>query len=474
MREDDAPPAPHPGLASWLERIPHPFALIFAIIVVAAILTHVIPAGQFDRVTLEGGRESVVPGSFRYVEGNPASVMDVFLAVPQGLVSAANVIFLVFISGATFQVLEYSRTLENAVGSALRVIGTQRSMLMIVLTTFVFGALGVFVGYENNIALVPIAVIICLAIRGDLLLGAGVSLGAIGIGFATSPINFFTVGLSQTIAELPLFSGMLLRSLFCVSCLSILAWYNCRYFARLRDGRVSSSVAGISTAGLQLEKDIGEYRMRPQDTLTLVAFVGFLAFLLYGVFNFDWYINHFSAIFVMIAIATAVIHRIPINIAVEQMIKGAGAIAGGALVIGLARAIQVVLDDALVGETIVNALAAPLAQFSPYFSAVMMTLVNSLINVFIPSGSGQAMVTMPIIVPLSDLIGVTRQTAIFAFQVGDGLTNLLVPTSGGMLAMLAMARVPYDRWVRYIAPLIALLFGLSWVFIAVMTAIGWE
>ncbi|MEO1044712.1 MAG: TIGR00366 family protein [Pseudomonadota bacterium] len=470
--EDAAPTSVQKS--SWLEKIPHPFALIFGIIVVAAILTHIIPAGAYDKVTLANGREAVVPGSFRYIEGNPASFMDVFLAIPEGLISAANIIFLAFISGATFQLLEYSRTLENAVGSAIRVIGRRRAMLLIVMTTFLFGALGVFVGYESNIALVPIAAIICLAIRGDLILGAGVSLGAIGIGFATSPINFFTVGTSHMIAELPMFSGALLRSAFCLTCLSVLAWYNCRYYAGLLNGRITSSVGSISTEGLQLEKDIDTYRMRPRDIMTLAAFFGLFAFLLFGVFNYGWYINHFSAIFVMIAIATAIIHRIPVNMAVDQMIQGAAAIAGGALVIGLARAIQIVLENALVGETIVNALASPLAEFPPYLSAVLMTLVNSLINIFIPSGSGQAMVTMPILIPLSDLIGVTRQTAILAFQVGDGLTNLLVPTSGGMMAMLAMARVPYDRWLRYIFPLIGLLFLISWIFLGIATAIHWE
>lgn len=460
--------------SSWLEKLPHPFALIFAIIVIAAVLTHIIPAGQFDKTVLANGREGVVPGSFRYVEGNPAGLMDVFLAIPKGMVSAASIIFLTFISGATFQVLEASGTLENSVASAVRAVGQTRARLLIVCTTFVFGALGVAVGYESLIALVPIALVICLAIRGDLLLGASVSLGAIGVGFATSPINVFTVGTSQMIADLPLFSGAVFRSVFCVCCLIVLAWYNCRYYTRLTDGRVTSSVSGISTKGLEISEDLAGYSMRPADIATLAAFFGLLAVLLYGVFALGWSINHFSAIFVMIAIATAAIHRMPVNTTVEQMIAGAGAIAGGALVIGLARSIQVVLDDALVGETIVNALASPLSAFPPYASAVLMTLVNALINVFIPSGSGQAMVTMPIIVPLSDLIGVTRQTSIFAFQVGDGLTNLVVPTSGGTLAMLALARVPYDKWLRFIFPLIAMLFALSWVFLGIATALPLE
>jgi uncharacterized ion transporter superfamily protein YfcC len=459
---------------SWLEKIPHPFVLIFSIIVVAAILTHIIPAGEFDKVTLANGREGVVPGSFHYVEGHPASFIDVFLSIPEGLIAAANIIFITFIAGATFQVLEHSRTLENAVGSAIRVIGQKRARLLIVLTTFIFGTLGAAVGFEHNIALVPIAVIICLAIGGDLLLGAAVSLGAIGVGFSSSPINLYTVGTSQTIADLPLFSGALIRSIFCVTCLSALAWYNCRYYSRLRNGKITSSVASVSTEGLVLEKDIEAYRMRTEDILTLVAFFGFFALLLYGVFTRGWYINHFSAIFVMIAITTAVIHRMPVNTAVEQMIRGAGAIAGGALVIGLARAIQVLLEDAMVGDTIVNALASPLAEFPAYLSAVLMTLVNSLINVFIPSGSGQAMVTMPVLIPLSDLIGVTRQTTILAFQVGDGFTNLIVPTSGGTLAMLALARVPYDRWLRFIFPLIGILFMLSWGFLGIATAISWD
>lgn len=459
---------------SWLEKVPHPYVLIFGIIAVAAVLTHFIPAGEFDKVTLANGREGVVPGSYHHVDGKPASVLDIFLSVPKGLISAADIVFIAFISGATFQVLEYSRTLENAVGSAIRVIGQRRARLLIVLTTYIFGVLGAAVGFENLMALVPIAVIVCLAIGGDLLLGAAVSLAAIGVGFSSSPINFFTVGTSQMIAELPLFSGAILRSIFCVACLSLLAWYNCRYYMRLRDGTITSSVASVSTAGLVLEKAIESYRMRPQDILTLAAFCGFFAFLLYGVFTQGWYINHFSAIFLMIAISTAVIHRIPVNTAVEQMIKGAGAIAGGALVIGLARAIQVLLEDAMVGDTIVNALASPLAEFPPYMSAVLMTLVNSLINIFIPSGSGQAMVTMPILIPLSDLIGISRQTTILAFQVGDGFTNLIVPTSGGTLAMLALARVPYDRWLRFIFPLIGMLFLLSWAFLGLAIAIGWE
>ncbi|WP_341712150.1 TIGR00366 family protein [Erythrobacter sp.] len=467
-------PAKPISTASWLEKIPHPFVLIFGIIIVAAFLTHIIPAGEFDKVELANGREGVVPGSFHYVEGKPASFLDVFLAIPQGLVSAAELIFVTFIAGATFQVLEHSGTLENAVGSAIRVIGQRRAKLLIVLTTFTFGLLGAVVGFEHNIALVPIAVIVGLAIGGDLLLGAAVSLGAVVIGFSTSPINLYTVGTAQIIAELPLFSGALFRSIFCLASLMVLAWYNCRYYSRLLNGQVTSTVASIPTEGLALARDTETYRLRTQDIMTLVAFFGLFATLLYGVFAYGWYINHFSALFVMIAIAAAAIHRMSPNTAVEQMIHGAGAIAGGALVIGLARAIQIVLEGAMISETIVNALALPLADFPPYLSAILMTLVNSLINVFIPSGSGQAMVTMPVLIPLSDLIGVSRQTAIFAFQVGDGFTNLIVPTSGGTLAMLALARVPFDRWLRFILPLIGMLFLLSWVFLAIATAISWQ
>lgn len=459
---------------SWLEKIPHPFALIFGILILAAIMTHIIPAGEFERVTLENGREAVKAGSFHAIEGSPASILDIFLAIPNGLIDAANIVFITFIAGATFRVLAYSGTLENGVGSAIRAIGQERSKLLIVLTTFLFGLLGVAVGFENVIALVPIAVIVCLAIRGDLLLGAGVSLGAVGVGFSTSPINPYTVGTSDMIAQLPLFSGAVLRSIFCVCCLSVLAWYNCRYFTRLTSGQITSSVSNVSTEGLVLSKQVGDYKLSKEDILTIIAFFALFAYLLYGVFAKGWFIEHFSAVFVMIGITTAIIHRIPINTTVDQMIKGAGAIAGGALVIGLARAIQVLLEQGQIVDTIVNALASPLGDLPAYVSAILMTMVNSVINLFIPSGSGQAMVTMPILIPLSDLIGVTRQTTILAFQVGDGFTNLIVPTAGGTLAMLALARVPYDRWVRYIAPLIGMLFLLSWVFLTIAITINWD
>ena len=175
----------------------------------------------------------------------------------------------------------------------------------------------------------------------------------------------------------------------------------------------------------------------------------------------------------IIAVVAGLIAKMSPSDIVNKMIEGAGCIAGGALVIGLARGIQVVLDMGHISDTIVNGLASPLQGLPTTLSAILMTLVHSVINFFIPSGSGQAMATMPIMIPLSDLIGMTRQTAIMAFQVGDGIMNMIFPTMGGMLAMIALARVPFDRWFRFVFPLVMKILLVSWVFLAVAVYINW-
>jgi len=195
--------------------------------------------------------------------------------------------------------------------------------------------------------------------------------------------------------------------------------------------------------------------------------------MLYGVFTADWYINEIAATFLAIAIFVGLATGIPSGTFVAQMMEGASAVTPGALVIGLAASIQVVLEDAQIIDTLITGLAGTLEGLPAAAGAVMMTMVQGILNFFIPSGSGQAMVTMPILIPLGDLLGISRQTTVLAFQVGDGLTNLVVPTSGGTLAMLAMARVSYSEWLRLCFPLMIGIYVLSWAFVVAAVVSGW-
>nr|WP_321501884.1 AbgT family transporter [uncultured Dethiosulfovibrio sp.] len=456
----------------WYERIPNPFALLFLIIIAVGLLTYIIPAGEFERVNV-GGRMGVVAGTYHSVEQSPVGFFDLFKALPIGMVKSASIIFITLISGALFGLLNSTGALENAVGLVVRKIGINKRNRLIWLITFIFGFMGATVGFENNIALVPIAVLVALALGGDLMVGAGMAVAGIGVGFATSPINPYTVGVGDVIANLPMFSGALLRSGFCIASLAIVADHTCRYLTRIDKDPTRSLVTGIGTEGLALRRPLEEYSLSGRDKVVLASFLIGMATILFGVFTWGWYITEISAVFIVMAVAAGILAGMTSDEIVAKMVKGASDIVGGALIIGVARGIQVILDDGRIGDTIVQSLATPLADLPVTLSAILMTVVHSVINFFIPSGSGQAMATLPIMIPLSDLIGMTRQTAILAFQVGDGVMNLLVPTLGGLLAMIALARVPFDRWFRFAFPLAMKILVMSWFFLAFAVFINW-
>ncbi len=454
----------------WYLYIPHPAAILFSMLVLAGLLSYVIPAGQFERVEVDG-RLKVVPGSYQVIESNPLGLLDLFMALPLGFKTAVDIIFIVLASGIMFGFMDRSGAVENAVGTLVKKLGIERRYLIVVVMTFVFGALGVFVGYENNIAMIPIAALLSLAIGGDLILAAGISVGAVTIGFGLSPVNPYTIGTGHRIAEMPLFSGALLRSILCFSALSVLAAYNVRYFKKIIRDKSAGLGEGLNTAGLQLSKAISAYRLSRQDALVLAVFAGGLVVMLYGVFVHKWYINHISAIFCMLAIAIGIVNQNTINEFGEITLHSVSVVAPGAFMVGFATSIKAALEMGQISDTIAHHLSQALEGLPLYAAAVGMTGVQSLMNFLIPSGSGQALATLPVLIPVGEVLGLTRQTTILAFQIGDGLTNLVNPALGGLIAMLSMCRAPFDRWLRFIFPLLLMVLGLAIAAVLVSVAI---
>ena len=447
-------------------KVPDPMVLLFSALVMSPIVTHILPSGTFEREEVNG-QTRVVPGSYHHIDGDPAGFFDIFLAVPKGLMEASQYLFIVFIAGGLFNVLSSTGALENLVGTIVRKVGLKNRGVIIWITTFVFGFFGVAVGFENNIALVPIAMLVARAIGGSNLVGAGMAVGGIGVGFALSPINPYTVGVSQQIADLPLFSGWQVRGVLVTIALCIVAWYSVRAIETHPASEDEDDENSLS-------KPIEEYSLESKDWKVLTIFVGGLAYMLYGVFAHAWYINEIAATFLAIAIFVGIACRIPGDRFVQIMMEGASSVTAGALIIGLAASIQIVLEEGMIIDTVIQGLAGVLSSLPVTVAAIMTTVVQGILNFFIPSGSGQAMVTMPILIPLGDLIGISRQTMVMAFQVGDGLTNLIVPTSGGTLAMLAMGRVSYSSWLRFSLPLMLGIYALSWAFIVAAVLLGWQ
>jgi len=449
----------------WYQTVPDPMVLIFLILLATYALTFVVPAGEFERV-MQDGRTRVVPGSFEYLSDVGAiNPFDIFVAVPRGLNEASLYLFIVFIAGGLFHILQRTGSLENAIGVAVNRVGVERRNVIITAGTFIYGFFGVAVGFENNIALVPIAVLIASAIGCSSLVGTTMAVGGIGIGFALSPINPYTVGVAQGIAELPTFSGAWLRTLMVVSSLALLSFYICRWVVKMDFEEPDNTKA--------MSKSLDQYAMTKKDKWTLGVFVLGLAAMLVGVFTQGWYINEIAGMFLLIAIVIGIVNGYTANEIVKQMMEGASKVTAGALVIGLAASIQVILQQAQIIDTIVYGLSGLIQGIPGALSAIMASLVQGAINLFIPSGSGQALVTMPILIPVADLVGMSRQLMITAFQVGDGLTNLIVPTSGGTLAMLALGRVSYEKWLKAILPFMVLVYGLSWVGLVIGHLVGY-
>jgi len=410
-------------MKKWYENIPHAVTMLFGIIVLVTIMTYILPAGEYERILVDGSNR-VVPGSYQKIDPKPISLLGMFRAIPVGFKTASNIIFIVLAGAIMFGIMEKSRAVENAVGTLVQKLGLERKYLIVVILTFVFGLLGVAVGYENNIALVPIAAVVSLALGGDLVLAAGMSVGAMTVGFGLSPINPYTVGTGHKIAELAMFSGWELRTLLCFSALSIMAYYNVRYFKKINNDRSLSLGHGLDEKGFTLSHPIDSYKMDAKSWMVVLIFVIGLITSLYGVFNHGWYINELSAIFLMVALVCGVL---------SEMLQG-----------------------------------LPL-----YASAISMSLSQCVMNLFIPSGSGQALATLPVMIPLGEVLGLTRQTSILAFQIGDGVTNLVNPTLGGLIAMLSMCRVPLDRWLRFIFPIVVVVLLLSWILLILGVSSGY-
>ena len=460
------------NLLKRLTTVPHPVVLLFVIIVIATLMSHFLPAGSFDRVEVDG-RQRVVPGSYHHVASSPLGFLDMFTAIPKGFAAAISIIFIVLSSGIMFGVLEKSGMIENAVGTFVHKLGEHRRNFVVVMLTFLYGMLGVMVGYENNIALVPIAAVAVLAIGGDLMLAAAIAVGGVTVGFGLSPINPYTVGTGHKIAEMPLFSGALLRSALCFGGLSILSFFNLSYYQRLLKDRTSSLVTNVSTTGLALTRPLAEYRMTPNNWVILAIFVGGLVVMLFGLFRYHWYINEISAIFVIIAIAAGLVAGMSGSTISDTALNAVSVVAPGAFMVGLATTIKVILEQGGISDTIAFHLSEMLKDLPLYASAIGMSAAQCVINFMIPSGSGQALATLPIMIPLGDVIGLTRQTTILAFQIGDGVTNLFNPTLGGLIAMLSLCRVPFDRWLRFILPVIGAILILAWLFLLFSVWIAW-
>lgn len=460
-------------------RVPNTYLLIFSLLVLIAALTWIIPGGKYERMLLNG-REVVVPNSFKYVDSHPQGIFDLFISPLKGFVEAALIIGFVLIVGGAFNVLARTDAINSFINKLAKAYKTSKLLqnLFIPVLLLMFSLGGATFGMnEEIIPFVLIIVPICLALGYDSIVGVAIPLIGAHIGFASAFLNPFNVGIAQGIAEVPLFSGIGYRMICWAVSTFVAILFLLWYVNRLKKNpRISPMYEEDEIRRKNEHFDViynNDNHFSLKHKAVLITFVLSLVLLVVGVVEFHWYIEEIAGMFFIMGIVVGIIGGLKSDDLIKAFVDGAKDLVGTALIIALARATLVLSRDANIIDTILYGLSPYIESSSPIFASQKMFIVQAIINFFVHSGSGQAALTMPIMAPLSDLAGVTRQTAILAFQFGE-YTNIIIPTSAVTMGALSMARVPWDRWAKWVLPLMIVLFILGFILLIPPNLFGWH
>ncbi len=444
--------------------------LIFSIIVAAQLLSYVVPQGEFERAAVpdDPHRTMVVAGTYTPAVGDAEVTMPPWhflLALTRGFESAQNIIFLIFLVGGVIEVLRMTGAIDAGLHRAVARLG-ERPWILIAGCLVMFSLASYTIGMgEEYVPLIPILVSMSLAMRMDAIVAMAMVWVPYGIGWACAGTNPFGVIIAQNIAGVPLTSGAGVRLVIMAVFLVIGFHHIYRYAMRVQRDPSASLVAGVDySRGFESPDDVD---LTPRRVAVLLVFLAGLLLFVYGAKTHGWYIAELNAVFLGIALVAAFIARIPAGDTSRAFIRGAADMTGAALLVGFARTIEVVLSDGQIMDTVIHAIASLLEGSGAEVSALGMLAVQSICNLFIPSGSGQAFVTMPIMSPLATLTGVPQQTAVLAFQFGDGFTNMIVPTSALVMGALALGKIPYTAWFRFVGPLLLKILAMACVVLIV-------
>lgn len=456
-------------------------ALLFILTCVVAVMTWIIPAGEFDYQQVDG-KSVVVPGTYHYVERAGQGPWDVLMATIQGFQNNNALIFMTMFAGAAIYILQSTKAIDVAFNKFVNKKGVKDSVIVFCVMLFltIGGAAGVFA--NPAVALLPVGALI--STRMGLDRAAGVMMVYLGCfsGFNIGWANTSQLGIAHPIAELPMFSGMPVRVFIHVCNFTLIYFFVRRYFKMIRKdptkslnyypGMETSEYMGLNALGGDVEVE-ERSELSTKDIVNLLAAFGAIAMIIFGAIKFKWAVNEFTAVFLLLSIFLGLYNGNGINGTVRMFLAGCGTMVGPAFVIGFATAIGVVLANGKILHTVVYALSIPITHVGPVVGASVMYLSNLVINLFIPSGSGQAAAVMPIMIPIADLVGITRQVAVQAFQFGDGFTNDLVPTAPVLMAALGIAGVSWKRWAKFYLPVLLIQAVFAMTMLTILQSIGW-
>ncbi len=431
-------------------KMPHSLVIIALIVFVAAILTWLIPAGQYGKIVNSAGKKVIDAKSFKYIANTPVNIFMLGNYAISGYIETASLIFVILFSGAAFNVIVSSGALQSLIAMVSKKLSSKET-IFIPIVTLIFALICTTQGVNTFIGFAPVMVMFAKVLGFDSIVGAGIILLGGAVGFSTGTLNVNTTIVAQNIAGLPPYSGIGFRAVCFVVFYIVTNIYLIRYAKKVRVNPEYSYMYDLDVASESNKADGAEFD-KPMDIrkwLVIFTMFALLGLIVYGGVKLDWDLEETAAVFIWMGIVSGVCAGFGPSKIAKCMVEGAKKMVGAALIIGLARSVSGILTAGKIMDTCIYGMAQVLGLLPAYVQGAAMYIANLIMNIFITSGSGLANTVMPLFVPLADLVGLTRQSAVLAFNFGDGFGNYVLPTSSALMGILGAANIPYDRWMKF-------------------------
>ena len=429
----------------WKIRFPDTGTLLIALVVLSALPTYIVPAGAFDREVVDG-RSLVVAGTYQSTEANPTTFMSLIQSIYNGMLDASDIAWFIFVVGGAFGIVTKSGAIAAALNKLIRRYeGKETVLIIIIMTAFFIGGMSYGMG-EEIIPLVAILVPISIKMGFDPIVGVSMPIVGLYSGYSAGALNPFNTGVAQSICDLPLFSGIGLRIVLGLGALIIAIHHTIRHGKKFKASGVRVNLNELPE-NMQMVED---REFNTKDKLILGTLVLTIAVLVFGIIKYEWYLAEMAGLFFLMGIVIGLIYfKGDFNATINEFMIGCRDIATAVILVCIGRAILIVLQDGNILDTIVYATSIPLEKFPKIIAAWGMYISQGIVNFLIPSSSGQAVVVMPIMSSLADVLDITRQTAVLAFQSGDGFWNMITPVHPILMASLGLAGVSFKKWFKF-------------------------
>ncbi len=455
-------------------KMPHTYVILVTIMFIVLILTHIIPAGSYERVEDPvTGKMVVVPDSYTYVDADAPGLFGLFQALEAGYVDAADIMFLIIFAYGFVYILTKNGTMDAALGTLVRKIG-DRVQLLIPITMIILGLMASTMGiYEEVYGLFPVFVGIFVALGYDAVVGGAVIFLGVSLGYAAGTTNPYTIAIAQDIAGVELYSGMGFRWFIFVVTEIIAIAYVMYYARKVKKDPTKSVLYGTDLDAIKAKSldELQTSSMTKRQGLCLVLFFGVILFLFYAILNLGWYVDEISAFFLMAMVIAGILSGYSATDICKTFIESTKSMVSSMLIVGFTRGILILMKQGMITDTIVHGLVSLLQNTSTYISAYGMILIENIVKLFINGSTSAATITMPILAPTAELVGMSRSIAVLAYQLGHSFADMFWPTSCALCC--GLMAVPINKWYKFITPLFGILFVMEFVFMTIAVAIGY-